>query len=129
MVIFTKKFRTLNPHLPIVWDKVLKKTVFLTPSLSDINGKGKSKVPFYIYFSAPVGTQKTEHIFEEYQFSVRHYVCTAALHRWTCFVSGAGVAARKLELLVLGLVAPVSGDSTRLRRSLVLSMWSLTLHH
>ena len=34
MVIFTKKFRTLDPHLPIVWDKVLKKNVFfLTPSL------------------------------------------------------------------------------------------------
>ena len=34
MVIFTKKFRTLDPHLPIVWDKVLKKTVFFwTPSL------------------------------------------------------------------------------------------------
>ena len=35
MVIFTKKLRTLDPHLPIVWDKVLKKTFFfLTPSLS-----------------------------------------------------------------------------------------------
>ena len=34
MVIFTKKFRTLDPHLPIVWDKVLKKNFFfLTPSL------------------------------------------------------------------------------------------------
>ena len=33
-VFFTKKFRTFDPHLPIVWDKVLKKTVFfLTPSL------------------------------------------------------------------------------------------------
>ena len=28
MVIFTKKFRTLDPHLPIVWDKVLKKNGF-----------------------------------------------------------------------------------------------------
>ena len=27
-VFFTKKFRTFDPHLPIVWDKVLKKTVF-----------------------------------------------------------------------------------------------------
>ena len=27
-VIFTKKFRTFDPHLPIVWDKVLKKNVF-----------------------------------------------------------------------------------------------------
>ena len=27
MVIFTKKFGTLDPHLPIVWDKVPKKTV------------------------------------------------------------------------------------------------------
>ena len=37
MCIFTKKFRTFDPHLPIVWDKVLKKTViFLTPSLSAI---------------------------------------------------------------------------------------------
>ena len=27
-LVFTKKFRTLDPHLPIVWDKVLKKTVF-----------------------------------------------------------------------------------------------------
>ena len=34
MVIFTKKFRTLDPHLPIVWDKVLKiNRFFLTPSL------------------------------------------------------------------------------------------------
>ena len=34
MGFFTKKFRTFDPHLPIVWDKVLKKTVFfLTPSL------------------------------------------------------------------------------------------------
>ena len=32
MVFFTNKFRTLDPHLPIVWDKVLKKTFFLTPS-------------------------------------------------------------------------------------------------
>ena len=29
MVIFTKKFGTLDPHLPIVWDKVPKKTFFL----------------------------------------------------------------------------------------------------
>ena len=29
MVIFTKKFGTLDPHLPIVWDKVPNKTVFL----------------------------------------------------------------------------------------------------
>ena len=28
MVIFTKKFGTLDPHLPIVWDKVPKKTIF-----------------------------------------------------------------------------------------------------
>ena len=28
MVIFTKKFGTLDPHLPIVWDKVPNKTVF-----------------------------------------------------------------------------------------------------
>ena len=28
MVIFTKKFGTLDPHLPIVWDKVPKKNVF-----------------------------------------------------------------------------------------------------
>ena len=33
MVIFTKKFGTLDPHLPIVWDKVPKKKVFFTPSL------------------------------------------------------------------------------------------------
>ena len=26
---FTKKFRTFDPHLPIVWDKVLKKTVII----------------------------------------------------------------------------------------------------
>ena len=32
MGFFTKKFRTFDPHLPIVWDKVLKKTFFLTPS-------------------------------------------------------------------------------------------------
>ena len=28
MVIFTKKFGTLDPHLPIVWDKVPKKNGF-----------------------------------------------------------------------------------------------------
>ena len=33
MVVFTKEFETLDPHLPIVWDKVLKKNVFFTPSL------------------------------------------------------------------------------------------------
>ena len=33
MVIFTKKFWTLDPNLPIVWDKVPKKNVFFTPSL------------------------------------------------------------------------------------------------
>ena len=35
MVIFTKKFGTLDPHLPlwaIVWDKVPNKTVFWGPS-------------------------------------------------------------------------------------------------
>ena len=30
MVIFTKKFGTLDPHLPIVWDKVPKKRFFYT---------------------------------------------------------------------------------------------------
>ena len=35
MVIFTKKCGTLDPHLPIVWDKFPKKTFFLTPSLSN----------------------------------------------------------------------------------------------
>ena len=34
MVIFTKEFRTLDPHLPIVW--VPKKTFFLTPSLKGV---------------------------------------------------------------------------------------------
>ena len=34
MVIFTKKFGTLDPHLPIVWDKVPKKRFFWTPSLT-----------------------------------------------------------------------------------------------
>ena len=29
MVVFTKEFGTLAPHLPIVWNKVPKKTVFL----------------------------------------------------------------------------------------------------
>ena len=38
MVIFTKKFGTLDPHLPIVWGKVPKKTFFLTPSLSQDKG-------------------------------------------------------------------------------------------
>ena len=37
MVIFTKKFGTLDPHLPIVWDKVPKKTFFFTPSLIHVN--------------------------------------------------------------------------------------------
>ena len=32
MVVFTKEFGTLDPHLPIVWDKVPKKR-FFTPSL------------------------------------------------------------------------------------------------
>ena len=44
MVIFTKKFRTLDPHLPIVWDKVLKKTLFsFTPSL--ISTEGALRLP------------------------------------------------------------------------------------
>ena len=34
MVIFSKKFGTLDPHLTIVWDKVPKKTFFLTLSLT-----------------------------------------------------------------------------------------------
>ena len=29
MVVFTRKFGTLDPHLPIVWDKVPKKRFFL----------------------------------------------------------------------------------------------------
>ena len=29
MVVFTKKFATLDPNLPIVWDTVPKKPVFL----------------------------------------------------------------------------------------------------
>ena len=29
MVVFTRKFGTLDPHLPIVWDKVPKKTFFV----------------------------------------------------------------------------------------------------
>ena len=38
MVIFTKKFGTLDPHLPIVWDKVPKKTFFLGtfPNIANI---------------------------------------------------------------------------------------------
>ena len=35
MVVFTRKFGTLDPHLPIVWDKVPKKRFFWTPSLND----------------------------------------------------------------------------------------------
>ena len=34
MVVFTRKFGTLDPHLPIVWDKVPKNGFFRTPSLS-----------------------------------------------------------------------------------------------
>ena len=30
MVFFTKKFGTLNPHLPIVWDRVPKNVFFDT---------------------------------------------------------------------------------------------------
>ena len=37
MVIFTKKFGTLDPHLPIVWDKVPKKTFFWHLPLSTVN--------------------------------------------------------------------------------------------
>ena len=36
MVVFTKEFETLDPHLPIVWDKDPKKTVFLHLPLFDI---------------------------------------------------------------------------------------------
>ena len=35
MVIFTKKFGTLDPHLPIVWDKVQKNGFFFNPSLTE----------------------------------------------------------------------------------------------
>ena len=37
MVVFTKEFGTLDPHLPIVWDKVPNETVFLGPSLIAIS--------------------------------------------------------------------------------------------
>ena len=37
MVVFTKEFGTLDPHLPIVRDKVPKKRFFLTPSLTLIH--------------------------------------------------------------------------------------------
>ena len=37
MVVFTKEFGTLDPHLPIVWDKVPKKRFVLTPSLNPIS--------------------------------------------------------------------------------------------
>ena len=36
-VIFTKKFWTLDPNLPIVWDKVPKKTFFLHLPLSTVD--------------------------------------------------------------------------------------------
>ena len=37
MVIFTKKFGTLDPHLPIVWDNVQKKPFFYTFPKSSAN--------------------------------------------------------------------------------------------
>ena len=39
MVIFTKKVENLDPHLPIVWDKVPKNRFFLTPSLMKIDAQ------------------------------------------------------------------------------------------
>ena len=38
MVVFTKRFGTLDPHLPIVLRQSSKKTVFLTPSLMMLIG-------------------------------------------------------------------------------------------
>ena len=35
MVVFTRKFGTLDPHLPIVWEKVPNKTIFWAPSLRE----------------------------------------------------------------------------------------------
>ena len=73
------------------------------------------------YFSAPAGTRKTVHIGEEFQFSVRH---RKIIDCSSLYIALRTALARKLELLVLGLVvAPVSGDSTWLRRSLNLSVW------
>ena len=42
MVVFTKEFGILDPNLPIVWDKVPKKTVFFTPSLIRLSCNRKS---------------------------------------------------------------------------------------
>ena len=44
MVIFTKKFRTLDLHLPIVWDKVLKNR-FFTPSLKGLRRRRRAQLP------------------------------------------------------------------------------------
>ena len=48
MVLFTKKFGTLDPHLPIVWDKVPKKTFFLAPSLTCSACIACTKCPSYL---------------------------------------------------------------------------------
>ena len=42
MVIFTKNYGTLGPHLPIVWDKVPKKTFFYTFPNRNITTLGKA---------------------------------------------------------------------------------------
>ena len=44
MVIFTKKFGTLDLHLPIVWDKVLKNR-FFTPSLKGLRRRRRAQLP------------------------------------------------------------------------------------
>ena len=96
---------------------------------------------FYIYFSVPVWTRNCTYcrrvlLFSEAQKNIDYSSLYIALKLHSCsssvdlrVVSAAGAAtlARELELLVVDLVvAPVSEDSTRLRRSLVLSVWSLT---
>ena len=48
MVIFTKKFGTLDPHLPIVWDKVPNKNpsfLGLCPKIGVAVGGWGSRVP------------------------------------------------------------------------------------
>ena len=48
MVIFTKKFGTMDSHLSIVWDKVPKKTFFLAPSLTCSACIACTKCPSYL---------------------------------------------------------------------------------
>ena len=99
-----------------------------------------SRAMIFLYlFSAPEGARNCTYcrgvlLFSQAQKNINYSSFYIALKLHSCsssvdlrVVSAAGAAtlARELELLVVDLVvAPVSEDNTRLRRSLVLSVWS-----